>query len=286
MYSVTINVRKRHLALALAMLLVGVWITHTPSAGAGIAPPPGEGIAVVYVAVGTGFPDALGVGPGAGLDGAPIIIVPTDPPMNAATSAELVRLDPRSVVIVGGTAVVSAPMETAIGALLPNAVVSRIAGANRYETNAMFSEATFPIEGWISVPAGAFTTLNPDTDDATIGNNLAYNVTTGYLRAAIQLPQGAEILELQVHAYDTSGSNLVANLSRFDAFAGGLALMSIGTSDSPGDTTVTTTVMNFANTEIVDNHNYAYGIEVSGANSTSLLIRSVQVRYRLGASTG
>jgi hypothetical protein len=68
------------------------------------------------------------------------------------------------VIIVGGTAVISAAMETAIEALLPNAVVSRIAGADRYATNAMFSAATFPIEGWASIPAAAFTANEPDTD--------------------------------------------------------------------------------------------------------------------------
>ena len=285
MLTLNITIGKRTLAWLLAGLLAATTILVANHADAGAAPP-GEGIARVYVAVGTGFADALGVGPGAAANGAPIILVPTDPPLNAATTAELVRLDPKEVVIVGGTAAISLATEAALVALLPNAAFSRIAGSNRYVTNAEFSESVFPVEGWVSVPAGAFTTLNPDTDDATIGNNLAYNVTSGFLRAPIQLPQGAEILELKIHAYDSDGGGtpLTVFLDRYDQFAGGLALMSLSTSGSSGDITVATTTMNFAGMEIVDNELYAYAISVSGATGTSLLIRNVMVRYRLGVS--
>ncbi|MDP3984928.1 MAG: cell wall-binding repeat-containing protein, partial [Acidimicrobiia bacterium] len=159
MSTVTLTMRRRDLAwgVALLVLLSAIWVARSDVADAG-GSPPATGIAVVYVAVGTNFPDSLGVGPGGGVNGAPIIIVPTNPPIPAASQTELLRLDPRTVIIVGGTAVISAAMETALGALLPNAVVSRIAGANRYETNAAFSAATFPIEGWASIPAAAFTT--------------------------------------------------------------------------------------------------------------------------------
>ena len=285
MLTLNITIGKRTLAWLLAGLLAATTILVANHADAGAAPP-GEGIARVYVAVGTGFADALGVGPGAAANGAPIILVPTDPPLNAATTAELVRLDPKEVVIVGGTAAISLATEAALVALLPNAAFSRIAGSNRYVTNAEFSESVFPVEGWVSVPAGAFTTLNPDTDDATIGNNLAYNVTSGFLRAPIHLPQGAEILELQIHAHDSDGgaTPLTVFLDRYDQFAGGLALMSLSTSGSSGDITVATTTMNFAGMEIVDNELYAYAISVSGATGTSLLIRNVMVRYRLGVS--
>ena len=132
MSTFTFSVRRRDLAwgVALIVLLSAIWVARGDQADAAFIPP-GTGIAVVYVAVGTNYPDSLGVGPGAGGNGAPIIIVPTNPPIPAPTATELERLDPKTVIIVGGTAVISAAMETALGVLLPNAAVTRIGGANR-----------------------------------------------------------------------------------------------------------------------------------------------------------
>ena len=291
MSTLTFSVRRRDLAwgVALIVLLTTIWIARSDIADAG-ATPPGEGIAVVYVAVGTGFADSLGVGPGAGANGAPIIIVPTDPPMNAATSAELVRLDPRSVVIVGGTAVVSAPMETAIGALLPNAVVSRIAGANRYETNAMFSEATFPIEGWASIPAAAFTSSLPQTDVAYIASGVAVNSTTGAMLAPIQLPHGSEILELQAWGYDNATEDLVVELFAGSLDGSGTVIATTSTSGTPFDIVFSTDVI--GSPTVIDNETTLYVVTVAGSgdfnfsDGDAIYLHGVMVRYRLGASTG
>jgi hypothetical protein len=277
MSGVMFSVRRRDLAwsVALMVLLSAVWVVRSDVADAG-GVPAGEGIAVVYVAVGTNFPDSLGVGPGAGAQGAPVIIVPTNPPIPAATVTELLRLDPRSVVIVGGTAVISAAMETALGVLLPNAVVSRLAGANRYETNAMFSEAVFPIESWVAVPAAAFTTPNPNSDDAHIGSAFAYNATGGTLYASVTLPHGAEILELKAQVYDANADNVTVHLLISNSI-----VASVVSSDTEGFQTLSTTTIG-AGVEIVDNENYAYSIAVAGADVGNLYVRWVSVRYRLG----
>ena len=81
MSTFTFSVRRRDLAwgVALVVLLSAIWVARGDPAQAGIDPP-GTGIAVVYVAYSNNFPDALGVGPGAGANAAPIIIVPTNPP--------------------------------------------------------------------------------------------------------------------------------------------------------------------------------------------------------------
>lgn len=267
-------------AVLVVMLVAAVWVTHRDRAQAEV--PPAEGIDVVYVAVGTNFPDSLGAGPGGGINGAPIIIVPTDPPIPAATSGELVRLDPKKLVLVGGTAVISASMEGALGALLPNAVVERIAGSNRYETNAMFSEATFPIEGWASIPAPAFTPTNPDSDNAAIFFNAALNATNGVLVAPIQLPHGAEILELQASGIDNNGAQeLTVTLARVDNGPSSLTIATVESSGSPGNFTVSSTSIT-AGTEVVDNENHGYAVLVSNADG-SLLVRNVMARYRIGA---
>lgn len=289
MSTFTLSVRRRDLAwaLALVVMLSAVWVARSDYADAG-GTPPGEGIAVVYVAVGTGFPDALGVGPGAGADAGPIIVLPTNPPIPASSSAELVRLDPRTLIIVGGTAVISADMETELGGLLPNAVISRIAGANRYETNAAFSAATFPIQGWASIPAAAFTANAPATETVFITTQ-AYNSTNGSLWAPIQLPHGAEILELKINLNDTDGGlgqDISVYLQRANNAGGGEEVASTSTASgfAGGLTTVSTTTI-VADREIVDNENYGYLVKISGADGNPL-IYNVMVRYRLGVSNG
>lgn len=281
MSSVVFTVRRRDLAWATALILLvtTVWVVRGDPADAG-AQAPGEGIAVVYIAVGTNFPDSLGTGPGGGVNGAPIIIVPTDPPIPGITAAELVRLDPRKVIIVGGTAVISASMQTALASLLPNAAIERIAGANRYETNALFSQAVFPVEGWVSVPASAFTAPSPATETVALDIGGAWNESSGVLLAPIQLPHGAEILELKAEVYDdNAGADVGVQLViQHDPFV----VTEVGTSGTDGVHTVSSTSIT-PGLEIVDNENRAYSILVTGAQFGNTIIRWVTVRYRLGA---
>ena len=179
---------------------------------------------------------------------------------------------------------ISASMETELGVLLPNATITRIAGANRYETNAMFSESTFPIEGWASIPAVAFTANEPPTDAVTLNLGSVYNTSDGNLYAPIQLPHGAEILELKALGYDGHATNnMGVSLYRVSS-AGANEIALVSTSGTPFATTISTTTI-AAGTEIVDNENYAYAIYLSGVDFDPN-INTVMVRYRLGASTG
>jgi putative cell wall-binding protein/V8-like Glu-specific endopeptidase len=97
---------------------------------------------VVYVTTGRNFPDALSAGPAAAAAGAPLLLVdPASVP--AATAAELTRLRPRTVFVIGGEAAVSTAtldrLRTVTGA-----AVTRVAGRTRYETaNATLLDA-FP----------------------------------------------------------------------------------------------------------------------------------------------
>lgn len=88
-----------------------------------------------YIATGKNFPDALAGGAAAGADEAPLLHVGDTVP--ASTKAELQRLEPDIIVILGGTAAVSSAVESALGAY---GDVVRIAGANRYDTAAALSE--------------------------------------------------------------------------------------------------------------------------------------------------
>ena len=56
-------------------------------------------------------------------------------------ATELARLRPAEVVILGGTAAISAAVSTRIGQILPSAVRTRVEGRDRYETAARLATA-------------------------------------------------------------------------------------------------------------------------------------------------
>lgn len=93
-----------------------------------------------YVATGVNFPDALAGGPAAAVDGAPILLVTKDSIPNP-TAVELTRLGVSTIVILGGTGVVSAAAETQLGAYATT--VLRRAGTNRYNTAVEISRSKF-----------------------------------------------------------------------------------------------------------------------------------------------
>ena len=79
----------------------------------------GPGVAVAYVATGLGFADALSGAAAAGLQGGPLLLVPgTSIPSVIAT--ELGRLKPGRIVVLGGTAAVSAGVASALDAYSSN----------------------------------------------------------------------------------------------------------------------------------------------------------------------
>jgi putative cell wall-binding protein/spore germination protein YaaH len=100
------------------------------------------GALVAYVVTGTEFADAVSAAPAAARGGGPVLLTrPTTAP--AVLLAELTRLHPTRIVIVGGTGVVAPSVVAAIAAAVPGASIARIAGADRYATSAAVA-ATFP----------------------------------------------------------------------------------------------------------------------------------------------
>lgn len=92
----------------------------------------------VFVASGENFPDALAAGPVAGLAEAPILLTrPGSLPGEVA--AELARLQPETVTVVGGSGVVSGKTLEAIGAA-SGADVVRIGEKDRYGTAAAVAD--------------------------------------------------------------------------------------------------------------------------------------------------
>lgn len=102
------------------------------------------GVERAYVATGFGFTDALTGGVAANsapVNGAPLLLT-TRESVTAATSAELDRLDPGEIVILGGTAAVGPSVETALAGFT-DGDVRRVSGSQRFATAAAISADHF-----------------------------------------------------------------------------------------------------------------------------------------------
>ena len=99
---------------------------------------------VVFVASGAAFPDALAGAAAAAKQHAPLVITTPDS-LPSTTGAELGRLKPQQIVILGGTASVSTAVEQQLDALVadPSSDVRRIAGSDRYATAAAIATTFF-----------------------------------------------------------------------------------------------------------------------------------------------
>jgi len=90
----------------------------------------------VVLATGENWPDALGGAALAGATNAPILLTRTAS-LPGETLTEIRRLGARRAVILGGTGAVSVAVETALEAELGRDTVTRIGGADRYETSVL-----------------------------------------------------------------------------------------------------------------------------------------------------
>lgn len=94
----------------------------------------------VYIANGYNFPDALSAAPAAIYQDAPLMLVaPTF--MNPSVKAELQRLHPNRIIVLGAEDSVSAEVYAELSALAPTII--RFGGVNRYDTSRQVAEATF-----------------------------------------------------------------------------------------------------------------------------------------------
>ncbi|MBO1769477.1 cell wall-binding repeat-containing protein [Agrococcus sp. TF02-05] len=155
------------------------------------------GVDTVYIASGLNFPDAL---TGAALAGSQVspVLLTREREVPQATIDALVRLKPRSIVILGGPATVSNDVQSA---LQPYGQVSRIAGSDRYDNAAAVSAAFAPGIETVYVASGT------NFPDALAGAGLAGSTGSPVLltrqqslpesiRAAIQRLQPERIVIL------------------------------------------------------------------------------------------
>lgn len=101
------------------------------------------GADVVYVATGMVFPDALSAAPAAVAGNGPILLT-TSATMPTSVRAEIVRLSPGRIVIVGGPSSVSSAIQTDLSKIAPT---TRISGSDRYVVSRSIARATFGSSG-------------------------------------------------------------------------------------------------------------------------------------------
>jgi putative cell wall-binding protein len=101
------------------------------------------GVSVAYIAYAYNFPDALAGAAAAGWARGPVLLANTTGPLDAATVAELTRLKPYRIAVLGSTGVISESVRTALTPYARSGIVQRLAGAGRFATAAAVSAATF-----------------------------------------------------------------------------------------------------------------------------------------------
>ena len=121
-------------------------------------------VPAAFIAVGTGFADALAGAPAAALNDSPLLLVRTDA-ITDATSAELTRLQPQRIYILGGPGVVSDAVAAQLDAYTTGPV-HRLWGPDRYATAAAVAR-TF----WSRHPA--FVATGQNFPDALAGGAVA-----------------------------------------------------------------------------------------------------------------
>ncbi|MBK6885206.1 MAG: cell wall-binding repeat-containing protein [Tetrasphaera sp.] len=100
------------------------------------------GVATAYVASGLVFPDALSAAPVAGMTPGPILLSATNS-LPSAIAAELSRLAPQNIVVLGGESTLSPALADSLSAYTTG-TVTRWAGPDRFSTSAAISAANFP----------------------------------------------------------------------------------------------------------------------------------------------
>ncbi|WP_181243476.1 cell wall-binding repeat-containing protein [Glaciihabitans tibetensis] len=144
-----------------------------------------EGSDVVIIASGETFPDALSAAPAAAVLDAPILLT-TSSSVPDSVKAELERLSPESILIVGGERSVTPAVEAV---LAEYGEIERAAGADRYEASRAIATTAFPEGADVAVLATGTNFPDALSAGAAIGSQgpiILVNGTQGGLDAATE----------------------------------------------------------------------------------------------------
>jgi putative cell wall-binding protein len=159
-----------------------------------------SGASTVYLARGDVFsPDALAAGPAASHVGGPVLLTqPCELP--AATAAEIDRLKPSTVVVLGGVSAVCDDVLAAVASRPSAPVVRRVQGEDRYATAAAVAMDTFATSGTVSsgtVSTAYLARADQFSPDALVGGTAA-----GVAGAPIVLTQQCSLPGSTIGALD------------------------------------------------------------------------------------
>lgn len=110
-----------------------------------------RGASTVYVANGLDFPDALAGGALAGANGAPLLLTEAGS-IPAETKKALTQLKPARIIVIGREGAVSKAVEKALRGMTES--LTRIGGANRFETAALVALAEPRLGGTVYLASG------------------------------------------------------------------------------------------------------------------------------------
>jgi putative cell wall-binding protein len=156
------------------------------------------GVPVAFVADGDAFPDALSAGPAATALGGPVLL--THPAtLPSSTTTELTRLHPQKIVVVGGTAAISASVKDQLAGFT-NGQVVRVSGVDRFDTSAQISAFAFGTGAGTAIIA-----TGEDFPDALSGGSAAG-------------PAAGPVLLVRRDSIPTSVSNELSRLHNANGF--------------------------------------------------------------------
>ncbi|MGC5076175.1 cell wall-binding repeat-containing protein [Agrococcus sp. DT81.2] len=112
-----------------------------------------QGAPVAYLVSGESFPDGLAAAPAAAHRGGPVLLTPRASALPGVL-AEIQRLGPAQVVIVGGTPSITAAVENAVRALDGGREVLRVGGTDRFHTSRLVAEHAFASAGSAFIATG------------------------------------------------------------------------------------------------------------------------------------
>lgn len=165
------------------------------------------GVPAAFIATGMKFPDALAAGPVAARLGGPVLLTAPDA-LPAATSAELTRLRPQHIYVLGSAGAVSDGVLTQLRGY--SAAVSRLGGHDRYDTAAIISRAFFS-----PGPSAVFVATGANFPDALSGGAAAA-LTRGAMLlvrdTAVPPATAAELIRLHpAHVYVLGSTGVVSD---------------------------------------------------------------------------
>jgi polyvinyl alcohol dehydrogenase (cytochrome) len=127
-----------------------------------------SGATNVYLATGTNFPDALAGAALAAVAGGPLLL--TDPKtLPSETAAEIARLHPSAIVVLGGTTAVSSQVAAAAVSAAGGATLSRLEGPDRYQTADAVASVLVSVKGGTTASNGVLLATGLDFPDALAG---------------------------------------------------------------------------------------------------------------------